>query len=270
MTADVLPSKRQPAGRHLVEHHAEREQVGARVERPRRAPAPATCRRPCRRPCPGWSACSSASVGGGGRRRPARRPCSAGAASPGRSRESSPARASVTKMFAGLMSRWTMPCRVRGVQRVGNLDRRRRAAGPTRAGPCRRCACFSVFPQQLHRDERAGLRARRPRRWCRCCGWFSAEAARASRWKRSSAWDRLASSSGRNFSATRRPAWCPRPCRRRPCRRRRAFEDAVVRDRLADHGRQVRRRVTAEGQSAPSIGQLREGGPRRASEFDIA
>ena len=37
-------------------------------------------------------------------------------------------------------------------------------------------------------------------------GWFSADAARASRWKRSSEEPSRASSGGRNFSATLRPS----------------------------------------------------------------
>jgi hypothetical protein len=55
-------------------------------------------------------------------------------------------------------------------------------------------------------------------------GWFRAEAARASRRNRSSACGSLATSSGRNFSATKRPrsvssACTPPPCRRRPASR---------------------------------------------------
>ena len=38
-------------------------------------------------------------------------------------------------------------------------------------------------------------------------GWLSAEAARASRWKRSSASASCAISAGRNLSATWRPSW---------------------------------------------------------------
>ena len=32
MTAEVLPRKGSAAGRHFVQHHAEREEVGARVD----------------------------------------------------------------------------------------------------------------------------------------------------------------------------------------------------------------------------------------------
>src|SRR6266481_8293066 len=37
-------------------------------------------------------------------------------------------------------------------------------------------------------------------------GWFKADAARASRWKRSRDCESLAKSSGKNFSATKRPS----------------------------------------------------------------
>ena len=53
-------------------------------------------------------------------------------------------------------------------------------------------------------------------------GWFRADAACASRRKRAKACGSLATSSGRNFSATKRRSRCLRPCRPRPFRRRRA------------------------------------------------
>src|SRR2546425_8401587 len=73
-------------------------------------------------------------------------------------------------------------------------------------------------------------------------GWFSAEAARASRWKRSSASGVLASSSERNFKATWRPrvmSWASytTPIPPPPSFR----QNAVMRDRLADHARELAR-----------------------------
>ena len=46
----LSPVKARRAGEHLVQHAPEREDVGARVGRARRAPVPATCSRRCRAP----------------------------------------------------------------------------------------------------------------------------------------------------------------------------------------------------------------------------
>ena len=44
--------KRPRPGHHFVQDHAERPQIAARIHRSRRAPVPATCRRPCPWPRP--------------------------------------------------------------------------------------------------------------------------------------------------------------------------------------------------------------------------
>ena len=109
---------------------------------------------------------------------------------------------------------------VRGVERVGDLDRRveqtlerqRPAADAVlQRLPARNSMAMNGWPSV----------GRRCRRWCRCRGGSSAEAALASRWKRSSACGSSVSFSGRNFERDAcGPAECPRPRRRRPCRRR--------------------------------------------------
>ena len=59
-----IGTERMLAGRQLRGEDAEREDVGARVDRSRRRAAPAPCSRACRPPCPpasaaSWSACAS-------------------------------------------------------------------------------------------------------------------------------------------------------------------------------------------------------------------
>ena len=102
------------AGHHLVEHGAEREQVRARVDRPGRAPAPATCRRRCPIAIPGRvssvaavACAASAAVLGASRAAPRRRSGSESLARPKSSTFSCPR--AVTNRLAGLMSRCTMP-----------------------------------------------------------------------------------------------------------------------------------------------------------------
>ena len=87
--------ERRLARQHLVEHAAEAVDVGPGVERPaRRPPAPGSCRPACPTASPVSVSCSSS---------PAERP---GDAEVGHQRV--PSRAS--RMFSGLMSRWTTPC----------------------------------------------------------------------------------------------------------------------------------------------------------------
>ena len=93
---------------------------------------------------------------------------------------------------------------VRGLERVGDVDRELdELLGGER--PCRRCGVLSVCPS-------SSSMAMNGRPWSssaswivQMCGWLSAEAAFASRLKRSTAWVSRASSSGRNLSATCRP-----------------------------------------------------------------
>ena len=152
MTADV--SRERLAAPSPSRRAPRRTRTGRCARRaPRRAPARATCRPPCRAPCPGWSGARSADD-----RRSA---CD----TLGRARASAPSLArpksrilacprSVTKMFAGLMSRWTMPLRVRGLERVGDLRSRARAAVAACSGrPAIRCLQRLAL-EQLHHDER--------------------------------------------------------------------------------------------------------------------
>ena len=52
---DVFAVERAPRRQHLVEHAAERPDVGAVIDRACPSPAPATCRRRCRGSRPAWS-----------------------------------------------------------------------------------------------------------------------------------------------------------------------------------------------------------------------
>ena len=105
-TSPVLsPRERQHSRRHLVQHRPEGVQVRARVQLLSRAPAPATCRPPS----PSSPRCGSAPSGRLAVGLTESDASLRQAAWPGRSPGASPAPARVTKMFAGLMSRWTMP-----------------------------------------------------------------------------------------------------------------------------------------------------------------
>ena len=108
------------------------------------------------------------------------------------------------------------------VQRVGDLDSSDSNASVSSGLPGD--AMLQSFAiQELHGDERlavllADLVNRADigmiqRRSCLC---FTPKA-----FERCGS---LATSSGRNFSATKRPSWCPQPCRPRPCHRRPAFQ----------------------------------------------
>ena len=99
---EVLPGNGLPPGRHLVEHGAQREQIRPRVERL----AAHLLGRHVRRPCPAIGRrAGQLRFGRSLTRRRAASP--GGLASPKSSSFAWPR--SVTKMLAGLMSRWTMP-----------------------------------------------------------------------------------------------------------------------------------------------------------------
>ena len=72
----------------------------------------------------------------------------------------------VTKMLAGLMSRWTMPS-AWAASSASAISMARESRTPSPAG-ARRCGASASALQKLHGDERAGRRARRSRGWCRC------------------------------------------------------------------------------------------------------
>ena len=102
VSAGVSAAKRARAREHLVEHAAEREDVGAMSPPARRAPARATCSRPCRARCP-------ASVVGAGVDRARRRPRGWRPSLRQAEVEDLHAAVAVRKMFSGFRSRWTMP-----------------------------------------------------------------------------------------------------------------------------------------------------------------
>ena len=147
----VPPSNARRPVEHLEEHAAERPDVGALVDglaaRLLRAHVGGACRR-----------CTPAGVddrGTCGRRRRVgagvdRRGSSAWR---GRSRAPSPCRPGGTLMLAGLRSRWTMPRVVRGVERVGDLLRDRRAP-PSTASDRRAMRSASVGPSTSSMHER--------------------------------------------------------------------------------------------------------------------
>ena len=128
--AALLPSNARRPGRHLVEHRAEREDVAARVGLPApraaRAPCTGTCRESCRCSVSGrasvWSDDSTATALDAS---PDFRP--------GRSRAAWRRRA-VSITLPGFRSRWTMPCAVRLVERVGDLGGEFEAPVPAAAG----------------------------------------------------------------------------------------------------------------------------------------
>ena len=126
----------------------------------------------------------------------------------------------VTKMLAGLMSRWMMPSRVRGIERVGNLDRQMRAAGLDLQRARRDPVLQRHAVQKLHDDEGAALVLRRCRRWCRC--WDDSAPRRHAPRGESVPGPAGRARLRRAGTSARRsgPGECPRPCTPRPCRRR--------------------------------------------------
>ena len=110
----------------------------------------------------------------------------------------------VTKMFAGLRSRWTIPFEWAD-SRASAIWVPRSRSEPSSNGPLR-IRSASVSPS----------RSSMAMKCCPSCssiactvqmpGWLRAEAARASRWKRERESASWASSAGRNLSATCRPS----------------------------------------------------------------
>ena len=98
------------ARHHLVEHDAERKQIGPRIEVSPRACSGDMYDTVPKRRSRRWSGCRCVLAIGDACRAPldSDERCTA-SASPGRSRESSRGFLSPMKMLAGLMSRWTMP-----------------------------------------------------------------------------------------------------------------------------------------------------------------
>ena len=202
-TAEVSPSNGSVAGGHLVEHRAEREEVGARVGQ---LAARLLGRHVGDRADVEPAAVSSfgcTAVGAVGARL-RRRPGAPARSSPGRSRGSSPGRASSRRCSpaSGRGGRCPSRAPTRARPRSGS---RGRAAARSRTAR-RRIRSASVSPSSSSIAMKC---------WPSCCsiawtvqmpGWLSAEAARASRWKRSSVAASCASSAGRNFSATCRPS----------------------------------------------------------------
>ncbi len=124
----------------------------------------------------------------------------------------------VTKMFAGLMSRWTMPLAVGGLEPICNVDAERQQTAGLQWTSCD--AVFQRHPfQELHHDERLAFVLRRFRGWCRYwdgSGLMPPAPLGGSVPVLAGLLQRLqAGTSGRRSG----PVRCPRPCRPRPCRR---------------------------------------------------
>ena len=160
--APALALERLPARDHLVEDGAEREDVGARVgllpfellgrhvlHVPMIVPGAVGARR-------GDRAASATGRDGCGR---------AARASPGRSRAAS-RRPCVSMMLPGFRSRWTMPCAVRLVERVGDL--RSPTSAPRRAAARPPSRAASVSPSRYSMTRKSIRPAGRRRTACRC------------------------------------------------------------------------------------------------------
>ena len=109
----------------------------------------------------------------------------------------------VTKILAGLMSRWTIPseCAASSASAT-SMARLIRTSSSMGLPPMR---CFSVRPSK-NSVTMNGRPSRLPISWIvQMFGWFNADAALASRWKRLRACGSSATFSGRNLSATKRP-----------------------------------------------------------------
>jgi hypothetical protein len=182
ITPVLSPLEWQHPRRHLVEHHSEREQVGSASSSLARtcsgdmyAIVPTATPALVRDSSKVEAFAYRVRVGFGLDRKTLASPKSRTFACP----------RLVTKMFAGLMSRCTMPLAVCAASSASAMW--------TPSDPefnslsmrtCRQCRCFSVMPvQKLHGDERLRRAGRRRRKSCKCSGWFSAEAASASRSK---------------------------------------------------------------------------------------
>ena len=142
--------KRRRAGRHLVQHDAEREQIGARVNVLRRAPARATCTRPF----PPRSPDSSSRARSWSPRSRQLLPVGRTLASP-KSRIFAWPRL-VTNRFAGLMSRCTMPaaCAASSASAISIASVSSRSMSSGRAAD----ALLQRRPvEELHDEERAAV-----------------------------------------------------------------------------------------------------------------
>ena len=162
----TLAAERQRARRHLVEHRSEREQVGARIQlfRPHllrrhvghRAQRRARTGQVLLSPSPvcvsALAICSTL-------------PADVTLASP-KSRILACPRL-VTKMLAGLMSRWTMPsaCAASSASAISMAERQQRLDLQRPAGDA---VLQRHAVQKLHGDEAPARPARRSRKWCRC------------------------------------------------------------------------------------------------------
>ena len=218
MTPEVSPRKGRRAGRHFVEHRAEGEQVGAGVEffaahllrrhvgdRAERVPGLVRCSF-----VRWWLALAGVASGG---------PCRAVTFARPKSRILAWPRL-VTKMLAGLMSRWTMPlvCAASSASAI-SMARSSRCSR-FRSGRPAIAMLQGHALQKFHGDEGLSVVLRRFRRWCRC--WDDSEpkrpglAAEALQRLRIAGQRRRAGTSGRRSDQAR----CLRPCRPLPCRRR--------------------------------------------------
>ena len=105
---DVVARKGPTAGQHLVEHRAERPDVGPLVDRRGRAPAPGSCRRRCRAAHRQPSSRGEVIVGDWVTPEAGAPAASTALARPKSSTLTVPS--GRTLMLAGFKSRWTMPC----------------------------------------------------------------------------------------------------------------------------------------------------------------
>ena len=124
---------------------------------------------------------------------------------------------------------------VGGIERVGNLDGQRQNQLGFQRTPGD--AVLQRQPiQKLHGDEGSPVAARRFRRWCRC--WDDSGRTRPGLRAESGprACGSLATSSGRNFRATKRPSFSVLGfVDHAHAAAAELLDDAVVRDGLADH-----------------------------------
>ena len=164
--AGGVAAKRQLARGHFVEHRRRKKKDPCARPVPCRAPVPATCRRRCRGCCRGWSVA----------RHRRRRGAGVGAAAGGLFGAATLARPKsrilawprlVTKIFAGLMSRWTMPleCAASSPSAISMADVEQ--VLHLHGRPAMR-VLQRLAVQKFHGDEGLCRLLRRCRRWCRC------------------------------------------------------------------------------------------------------